>query len=75
MNSHYTIVIQWSQDDECYLVHLPEFPTQPFHTHGDTYETALANAKEVIELLVEEYQQDGKSLPQPQQTEYRPNVA
>jgi antitoxin HicB len=75
MNSHYTIVIQWSQDDDCYLVHLPEFPTQPFHTHGDTYETALANAKEVIELLVEEYQQDGKSLPQPQQTEYRPNVA
>jgi antitoxin HicB len=75
MNLHYTIVIQWSPEDNCYLVHLPEFPTQPFHTHGDTYEEALANAKEVLGILVEEYQQDGKPLPQPQQFESLPNVA
>lgn len=41
------------------------FPTQQFHTHGDTYQEALNNAQEVLELLVEEYQQDGKPLPQP----------
>ena len=46
-------------------VHLPDFPSQQFHTHGDTYEEALKNAVEVLELLVEEYQIDGKSLPKP----------
>jgi len=30
--------------------------------NGDTYEEALKNA---VELLVEEYQLDGKSLPKP----------
>ncbi len=65
MNLPYTIVIQWSNEDQCYLVHLPEFPTQKFHTHGETYEEALKNAQEVLELLIEEYQQDGRALPQP----------
>ena len=65
MNLPYTIVIQWSNEDQCYLVHLPEFPTQKFHTHGETYEEALENAQEVLELLIEEYKQDGKALPQP----------
>jgi predicted RNase H-like HicB family nuclease len=44
---------------------LPDFPSQQFHTHGDTYEEALKNAQEVLELLVEEYQEDGKPLPEP----------
>jgi antitoxin HicB len=65
MQLPYTIVILWSDEDQCYLVHLPEFPTQKFHTHGDTYEEALKNAQEVLELLIEEYQEDGKTLPQP----------
>lgn len=65
MKLPYTIVIQWSDEDQCYLVHLPEFPSQPFHTHGDTYEEATKNAQEVLELLIEEYQEDGKPLPKP----------
>ncbi len=60
MNLPYTIVIQWSNEDQGYLVHLPEFPTQKFHTHGETYEEALKNAQEVLELLIEKYQQYGK---------------
>ncbi|MEA5517792.1 type II toxin-antitoxin system HicB family antitoxin [Limnoraphis robusta] len=69
MKLHYTIVIQWSNEDQCYLVHLPDFPTQQFHTHGDTYEEALNNAQEVLELLVQDYQEDGKPLPQPKTSE------
>ena len=65
MKLPYIIVIQWSDEDNCYLVHLPDFPSQQFHTHGDTYEEALQNAVEVLELLVEEYQVDGKSFPKP----------
>lgn len=70
MKLHYTIVIQWSNEDWCYLVHLPDFPTQQFHTHGDTYEEALNNAQEVLELLVQEYQEEGKPLPQPKPLEH-----
>ena len=69
MNLHYMVVIQWSDEDNCYLVHLPDFPSQQFHTHGDTYEEALKNAQEVLELLVEEYQEDGKPLPEPKTLE------
>lgn len=65
MKFHYTIIIVWSQEDQCYLVHLPEFSTQKFHTHGETYEEALKNAQEVLELLVEEYQVSNKPLPIP----------
>ena len=63
MNLPYTIIIQWSSEDKCYLVHLPEFPTQKYHTHGNTYEEAIKNAQEVIEMLIAEYQEDGKTLP------------
>ena len=63
----YSIVIQWSTEDNCFLASLPDFKEsvmQPV-THGETYEEALANGKEVIELLVETYQEEGKPLPKP----------
>ncbi|MBD1938220.1 type II toxin-antitoxin system HicB family antitoxin [Microcoleus sp. FACHB-68] len=69
MQLHYTVVIHWSNEDNCYLVHLPDFPSQQFHTHGNTYEEALKNAQEVLELLVEEYQAEGKPLPEPKTIE------
>lgn len=64
MNFHYSILIQWSDEDKKYVVSLPEFGPYA-HTHGDTYEEALKNAEEVLELLVETYQAEGKPLPQP----------
>ncbi len=62
----YTIVIQWSEEDQCYIVLLPEFEDvmQPC-THGDTYEEALKNAQEVLELLIETSLEEGESLPEP----------
>jgi antitoxin HicB len=65
MNLSYAILIQWSDEDQCYLVHLPDFPSQKFHTHGATYQEALDNAQEVLELLIEEYQEQQKPLPKP----------
>jgi antitoxin HicB len=58
----------WSNEDNCYLVELPEFATeiQRYFTHGDTYEEALQNAQEVLQLLIESYQAEGQPLPQPQ---------
>ncbi|HEY9800330.1 MAG TPA: type II toxin-antitoxin system HicB family antitoxin [Leptolyngbyaceae cyanobacterium] len=62
----YTIVIQWSEEDKCYVVFLPEFTNvmQPC-THGDSYEEAGKNAQEVLEMLIESALADGEPLPEP----------
>lgn len=63
MSSRYSILIQWSEEDCCYIVSLPEFGPYA-HTHGDTYEEALQNAQEVLQMLIESTPQE--ALPQPQ---------
>jgi predicted RNase H-like HicB family nuclease len=65
MNYHYSMVIQWSEEDQLFLVHLPEFPWQQFHTHGRTYEEAAKNGQEVIEAFVEMLTEEDKPLPEP----------
>ena len=62
----YRIVIQWSDEDNCYLVSLPDFPGQQWRTHGDTYAEAVKNGEEVLESLIEVYRELGEPLPQPQ---------
>ncbi|CAD5980017.1 hypothetical protein PCC9214_04593 [Planktothrix tepida] len=64
MNSQYSILIQWSEADQKYVVSLPEFGPYA-HTHGETYEEALKSGQEVLELLIEDYQARGKELPKP----------
>jgi predicted RNase H-like HicB family nuclease len=68
MNYKYRVNVVWSDEDDCYLVELPEFshPLQQYFTHGNTYEEAIANAQEVLELLIEDYEATGKLLPVPQ---------
>jgi len=51
MSVHYSVLIQWSEEDLCYVASLPEFGPYA-HTHGETYEEALKNAEEVLELLI-----------------------
>ncbi|MEI6328161.1 MAG: type II toxin-antitoxin system HicB family antitoxin [Pseudanabaena sp. ELA645] len=62
---HYSMIIIWSEEDNCYLVHLPDFPFQQFHTHGDTYEEAAKHGQEVIDSYLEIYREQRKPLPQP----------
>lgn len=59
-NLRYEMVITWSREDNCYLVHLPDFPEQTYRTHGNSCEEASKNGQEVLELLLEE---DGLPLP------------
>jgi antitoxin HicB len=61
----YSMLIEWSDEDNKYIVTLPEFPN--CYTHGVTYEEALQNGKEAIEALIEKYQYCGQPLPQPKQ--------
>ena len=60
MNARYSILIQWSEEDQCYVASLPEFGPYA-HTHGSTYEEALQNGKEVLGMLME----DTSPLPYP----------
>lgn len=48
----YTILIQWSDEDNCFVVFLPEFTNvmQPC-THGNSYLEAAKNAQEVMYLF------------------------
>ena len=57
----YSMVIQWSDEDEVFIVTLPEFDGAK--THGETYERAVKQARELIESFVMWYHQDGKPLP------------
>jgi antitoxin HicB len=63
----YTILIQWSDEDNCFVVSLPDFTDimQPC-THGETYIEALQNAQEVLEMLVESALKNRNPLPKPQ---------
>ena len=64
MKSRYSILIQWSDEDRCFVVSLPEWG-EFCHTHGETYEEALKNAQEVLELLIETALENGELLPEP----------
>ncbi len=46
-----------------YIAIVPEIPGCT--THGDTYEEAMKNAQEVMELCIEAEQALGRPLPQP----------
>lgn len=59
----YSINMQWSEKDQAYIARVPELPGCV--THGDTYEEALKNAQEVIELWIEDAQAHGEAVPPP----------
>lgn len=61
----YKMVIQWSDEDNCFLVGFPDFIGQKWRTHGDTYAEAVANGEEALESLILAYQATGEALPQP----------
>jgi predicted RNase H-like HicB family nuclease len=64
MNPCYSMVIQWSDEDQLFVVSLPEFGPH-CHTHGSTYEEAAKMGHECLEGLIESYHAWGKALPEP----------
>jgi antitoxin HicB len=61
----YPMVIQWSEENNCFLVGFPDFPGQQWRTHGDTYEEAVTQGIEALESLVIAYAATGEALPEP----------
>ena len=63
MSIRYSMTIQWSDEDQTYIVSFPEWGGL-LHTHGDTYEEAVKNGQELLEGLIESCRQHGEALPQ-----------
>ncbi len=64
---HYSLVIQWSDEDQAYIVSFPEWEAHGLigHTHGDSYEEAVTKGQDVLHMLIESARKDGESLPAP----------
>ncbi len=66
MNSNnYTIVIQWSENNNCFVASLPEWG-ESYHQCGNSYEEALGNARLALEVLIKSSLSAGRILPEPQ---------
>ncbi|MEH1933493.1 MAG: type II toxin-antitoxin system HicB family antitoxin [Nostoc sp.] len=52
--NRYTMIIQWSDEDQLFLVTIPEFADRVImpYTHGKTREEAIQNGEEVIEMYL-----------------------
>jgi len=64
---NYSIVIEWSDVDQCYVVVLPEWSERYAMPcgEGNTYDEALQSAKDALETFVRLAQRDNLPLPAP----------
>jgi len=61
----YEITIYWSDEDDAYVVDVPDLPG--CMTHGATRQEALKNAEEVIAFWIDCAREDGQPVPEPRQ--------
>jgi predicted RNase H-like HicB family nuclease len=59
--NEYEIIIHWSHDDDAYVAEVPELPG--CIAHGNTYESAVANANEAIQLWIDTAKEYGDPVP------------
>lgn len=67
MINKYSINIAWSDEDDCFVAIIPEFPL--LSAFGDTQEEAIADAKVVLSMTLESLKEDGITPPQPKVVE------
>ncbi|MBI5918180.1 MAG: type II toxin-antitoxin system HicB family antitoxin [Nitrosomonadales bacterium] len=63
MQNRYELVIYWSNEDQRFIVEVPELPG--CMADGDTYQNAVQNAEIVIAEWLETAQALGRAIPQP----------
>lgn len=59
----YEMILWWSNEDDCYVVDVPELPG--CMAHGGTRAEAIQNAEEAIHLWVQTAREDGVRVPKP----------
>jgi predicted RNase H-like HicB family nuclease len=65
--NRYSMVVQWSDEDQLFLVTIPEFADLVIMpcTYGKTREKAIRNGEEVIEMYLEAWQAENEIIPKP----------
>ncbi len=65
--NQYSMILQWSNEDELFLVTIPEFSDRVVMpcTHGKTREEAICKGEEVIEMYLEAWQAENEPIPEP----------
>lgn len=65
--SRYSIIVQWSNEDQLFLVTIPEFSDRVIMpcAHGKTRSEAILNGEEVMEMYLEAWEAEGEFLPEP----------
>ena len=61
--SKFEIIIYWSEEDQAYVAEVPQL--MGCMAHGDTYEEALKNVHEAIELWLDTAKEFGDPIPEP----------
>jgi len=59
----YEIILYWSEEDKVFVAEVPELPG--CIVHGESQESALANAKEAIRLWIDTAREFGDPVPAP----------
>jgi len=59
----YELIIYWSDEDERFIVEVPELPG--CMADGITYEEAIKNAQHVIDEWIETARELGREIPKP----------
>lgn len=59
----YEIIIYWSNEDSVFIAEVPEL--KGCVAHGNTQESALANAQEAIAHWIEVAREFGEPIPEP----------
>jgi predicted RNase H-like HicB family nuclease len=60
---HYTVVIQWSEEDRAYIVTVPDL--LGCITHGSTYEEAVSQGRDAIESWIDVSIASARTIPAP----------
>lgn len=63
MSIKYELIIYWSNEDQSFIVEVPELPG--CMADGETYEQAVENAQQLIEEWVETARELGRPIPEP----------
>jgi len=63
MDSRYEMIIYWSEENEAFIVEVPELPG--CMADGQTYEEAVANAQIIIREWIETARELGRPIPRP----------
>jgi len=63
-HEHYSMIIQWSERDDVYIVTVPELPG--CRTHGTTYEEAVHQGQDAIASWIKVARELGRPIPTPQ---------